>query len=166
MIESTISINESKFVIDSISETEIKIDGEDCNLDIINLDANQYSVIFNNQVFEFIIEQHSPTQYRVEFNNETYNINIEDERDLLFKKFEIQEKISDRLLVVKAPMPGLVLRVEVQVGQNVQIGTGLVVLEAMKMENQIRSPVDGIVQEIKAREKSAIEKGETLIILK
>jgi biotin carboxyl carrier protein len=165
MVEFIININGRKFDIDSISETEIKIDREDCHLDIINLDKNQYSVIFNNQVFEFIIEQDSPTHYRVDFNNESHNLTIDDERDLLFNKFKSREKISNRLLEVKAPMPGLVLRVEVQVGQKVKIGTGLVILEAMKMENEIRSLTDGTVKEIKVIEKSVIDKGETLIIL-
>ena len=164
MVEFTININGRKFDIDSISETEIKIDQEDCHLDVISVDKDQYSVIFNNQVFEFIIKQHSPTHYRVEFNNESHHITIEDQRDLLFNKFESQKKISNRLLEVRAPMPGLVLRVEVQVGQKVKIGTGLVILEAMKMENEIRSLTDGTVKEIKVSEKSVIEKGEILII--
>jgi biotin carboxyl carrier protein len=165
MVEYIVNINGRKFDIDSISDKEIKIDGEDYQFEILNLNKDHCSVIFENEVFEFIIEQQSPTQYQVEFNKESHNLTIEDERDLLFNKFESQDKIGNRLLEVKAPMPGLVLRVEVQVGQKVTIGTGLLILEAMKMENEIRSLADGTVKEIRVREKSAIEKGETLIIL-
>jgi len=165
MAEFIVKINRRKFDIDSKSKKEIQIDGVDCELDIINIDEHQYSVLFNNQVFEFIIEQQSATQYTVDLKGESHNISIEDERDLLLNKFENQDKTSSRLLEVKAPMPGLVLKVEVEVGQKVKIGTGLVILEAMKMENEIRSLVDGKVKEIKVKEKSAIEKGETLIIL-
>jgi biotin carboxyl carrier protein len=65
--------------------------------------------------------------------------------------------------LVKAPMPGLVLRVEVEVGQRVEEGTGVVVLEAMKMENEIRAPGGGVVRDIHVSPGAAVEKGAPLI---
>lgn len=65
--------------------------------------------------------------------------------------------------VVRAPMPGLVLRVEVEAGEQVRSGTGLVVLEAMKMENEIRSPRDGVVRKVWVRAGEAVEKGAELV---
>ncbi len=67
--------------------------------------------------------------------------------------------------VVRAPMPGLVLRLEVAEGQQVAAGTGLVVLEAMKMENEIRSPVAGVVRRVVVAEGAAVEKGAPLVEL-
>jgi len=66
---------------------------------------------------------------------------------------------------VRAPMPGLVLRVEVEEGQAVVAGTGLVVLEAMKMENEIRSPSAGIVRRILVSQGQAVDKGAALVEL-
>jgi len=66
---------------------------------------------------------------------------------------------------VKAPMPGLVLRILVEPGERVEAGTGLVVLEAMKMENQIKAPVAGVVQAVRAEAGTAVEKGQILVIL-
>ncbi len=65
--------------------------------------------------------------------------------------------------IVKAPMPGLVLRVEVEAGQRVGAGGGLLVLEAMKMENEIRSPWDGVVRRVLVRAGEAVEKGAGLV---
>jgi pyruvate carboxylase subunit B len=65
--------------------------------------------------------------------------------------------------VVRAPMPGLVLRVEVAVGQYVEAGAGVIVLEAMKMENEIRAPGAGIVREIWVAAGEAVEKGTQLL---
>ncbi|GBD33077.1 MAG: hypothetical protein KatS3mg081_0156 [Gemmatimonadales bacterium] len=65
--------------------------------------------------------------------------------------------------IVRAPMPGLVLRVEVEVGQRVGAGSGLLVLEAMKMENEIRSPRDGVVRRVLVRAGQAVEKGAELV---
>lgn len=66
---------------------------------------------------------------------------------------------------VRAPMPGLVLRVEVTEGQSVSAGTGLVVLEAMKMENEIRAPAAGTVRKVLVTQGQAVEKGTPLIEL-
>lgn len=65
--------------------------------------------------------------------------------------------------VVKAPMPGMVVRVAVAVGDRVQAGQGLVVLEAMKMENELKAPAAGVVQEVLARPGTAVEKGAVLV---
>jgi biotin carboxyl carrier protein len=65
--------------------------------------------------------------------------------------------------VLKAPMPGLVLRVHVAAGQQVVAGVGLVVLEAMKMENELKSPAAAIVRAVRVKPGEAVEKGQILV---
>jgi biotin carboxyl carrier protein len=67
--------------------------------------------------------------------------------------------------VVRAPMPGLVVRVEVAAGQRVEAGAGLVVVEAMKMENELRAPRAGVVQTVHVAAGQAVEKGVALVTL-
>jgi pyruvate carboxylase len=67
--------------------------------------------------------------------------------------------------VVAAPMPGLVVKVEVEVGQQVKAGQGLVVIEAMKMENELKSPGDGVVARVEVEPGQTVNKGATLIVL-
>jgi biotin carboxyl carrier protein len=66
---------------------------------------------------------------------------------------------------VKAPMPGLVVKVITEIGAVVKKGDPLVVVEAMKMENEIKSSVEGKVTDIKVKEKQAVEKNETLVVI-
>jgi len=66
---------------------------------------------------------------------------------------------------VRAPMPGLVVRIEVAEGQEVDAGTGLVVVEAMKMENELRAPRSGRVQTVHVAVGQAVEKGASLVTL-
>ena len=66
---------------------------------------------------------------------------------------------------VRAPMPGLVVRVEVTVGQEVAAGTGLVVVEAMKMENELRAHSRGLVEQIHVEAGQRVEKGAPLVTL-
>ncbi|MEX2570751.1 MAG: acetyl-CoA carboxylase biotin carboxyl carrier protein subunit [Gemmatimonadota bacterium] len=67
--------------------------------------------------------------------------------------------------VIAAPMPGLVVRVEVEVGQRVVAGQGLVVVEAMKMENELKAPSDGTVASIQVAAGDAVEKSAVLLVL-
>ena len=67
---------------------------------------------------------------------------------------------------IKAPMPGLVVRVEVTEGQAVEVGDGLVVVEAMKMENELRATVKGVVEQVHVKAGERVEKGAALVTLK
>lgn len=66
---------------------------------------------------------------------------------------------------VVAPMPGLVVKVEVEVGEQVRAGQGVVVVEAMKMENELKAPADGVVSRIEVQPGQTVDKGATLIVL-
>jgi biotin carboxyl carrier protein len=68
-------------------------------------------------------------------------------------------------LAVRSPMPGKIVKVLVRPGDEVKAGQGVVVVEAMKMENELRAPRDGRVKEVSAREGHAVESGETLATL-
>lgn len=68
--------------------------------------------------------------------------------------------------VLKAPMPGLVVRVQVEPGQQVAAGAPLVVLEAMKMENQLKAPAAGVVGEVRVSAGATVEKGQVLVTLR
>ena len=65
--------------------------------------------------------------------------------------------------VLKAPMPGLVVRVQVKPGDKVAAGTGLVVLEAMKMENELKAAAAGVVKAVRVSPGEAVEKGQLLV---
>jgi biotin carboxyl carrier protein len=67
--------------------------------------------------------------------------------------------------VIAAPMPGLVLRINVEVGEQIEAGQGIVVVEAMKMENELRAPTAGRVARIDVAAGQAVEKGTVLVVL-
>jgi len=67
--------------------------------------------------------------------------------------------------VLKAPMPGKVVLIEVEVGQAVEPGDGLIVLEAMKMENEFRATVAGTVREVRVQVGQAVNLGDTLVVI-
>jgi len=96
---------------------------------------------------------------------ERVDVAVEDERT---RGIEAGTATSRRVSgggTVRAPMPGLVVRIEVAEGQEVDAGTGLVVVEAMKMENELRAPRPGKVQTVHVAVGQAVEKGASLVTL-
>jgi pyruvate carboxylase subunit B len=101
--------------------------------------------------------------WSVQLAGETWAVSVMDERTRQLRALTGQAKRSGGGGVVKAPMPGLVLRLEVEVGQRVEPGAGVVVLEAMKMENEIKAPGGGVIAAIHVAAGQAVEKGTPLL---
>jgi pyruvate carboxylase subunit B len=104
-----------------------------------------------------------PEGWVVERAGEAWIAQVTDERSRELERFREKRAGRDAPGLVRAPMPGLVLRVEVAVGQQVPAGGGLVVLEAMKMENEIRSPSPGTVRAVLVQAGQAVDKGAPLV---
>jgi biotin carboxyl carrier protein len=99
----------------------------------------------------------------VEVDGETYRIRVEEETRYIIRTRG--GKVATGGQVLKAPMPGKVVLVEVEVGQAVKPGDGLIVLEAMKMENEFRATVTGTVKEIRVRAGQAVNLGDPLVVI-
>ena len=99
----------------------------------------------------------------VEVDGETYRIRVEEETRYIIRTRGGKAQTSGQVL--KAPMPGKVVHVGVEVGQAVKPGDGLIVLEAMKMENEFRATVVGSVKEIRVQVGQPVNPGDTLVVI-
>jgi len=96
---------------------------------------------------------------------ERVEIEVQDDRSKQIEALTGQGRKVAAGGVVKAPMPGLVVRVEVTQGEVVEVGKGLVVVEAMKMENELRATHQGVVEQIHVKAGDRVEKGAALVTL-
>jgi biotin carboxyl carrier protein len=96
---------------------------------------------------------------------ERLELEVQDDRAKQIETLVGRGKAPTHSGVIKAPMPGLVVRVEVVAGQEVDAGAGLVVVEAMKMENELRAAQRGVVQQIHVQPGDRVEKGAALVTL-
>jgi biotin carboxyl carrier protein len=97
------------------------------------------------------------------YNNQKYSAKITEPMDELLKSMGLENALVQKISEVKAPMPGLVLDVLVSPGDSVEIGQKILVLEAMKMENAIKSPTAGVVASINVSRGQAVDKNYILI---
>lgn len=137
------------------------------NLDVLKLSKSNFHILNNKRSFKVSIEESNfnSKSYVINVNSNNYKVQISNELDLLIEEMGFSLGSSKKENIIKAPMPGLILNVNVSEGQKVKEGEILVILEAMKMENTLTAPNDGIIKSIFAENGKTVEKGETLIEL-
>ena len=157
--------NENKAHEIELKDNKIIIDGQNADIDLVHIYKEKYHIIDNNESFniEVVRADFQNKIFEIKVNDTIYPIQLEDELDMLLEKMGMSAVGSNTMDNVKAPMPGLVLRITVEVGQEVNKGDNLIVLEAMKMENIIKATGIGKVKNILVTEKQAVEKNQLLI---
>ena len=148
-----------------LQDEKIKIDGKDTNIDLVKILDNKFHILENHKSYnlEVLHADYVTKRFSIKVNNNIYDLNLQNELDLLFNKIGMSSESADKMDNVKAPMPGLVLDVLVEIGQTVNKGDNLLILEAMKMENVFKASGDAVIKSIKVSERQAVEKGEELI---
>ena len=96
-------------------------------------------------------------------NGKKFKFVVKDKYDELLKSLGMDNLATTKVANLKAPMPGLVINIAIEVGQTVQKGDALLILEAMKMENVIKSPTDGVIKSILVKKGDAVEKNQVLL---
>ena len=133
--------------------------------DLIQLGPNQWHLIQNNRSYRIEVVRFEPDEkeFSLMINGVTISGEIKDKYDLLLQKMGLSNLMAAAVNEVKAPMPGLVLDIITEEGAEVSKGDSLLVLEAMKMENVLKSPTDGVVKSISVKPGEAVEKNQVLI---
>lgn len=148
-----------------IVNDEITVDGQITNINLCRLAPRHSHIIFNNRSYniELASEDRSAKICVVKVNGTAYQVSLEDDYDVLLKQLGFDLAQSNKVQEIKAPMPGLVLKVLAIPGMEVKKGDSMLILEAMKMENMIKSPTDGIVKNISVIPGDKVEKNQILI---
>jgi biotin carboxyl carrier protein len=161
-----VSVNEVKeFEINFSSSHSGTINGSSFDLNLIEEKSGTFHVLKNHQSYnvEVLATDLIEKTFTVKVNGNVYTLVVKDKYDVLLKSLGFENLNSGKVNEVKAPMPGLVLDIRVNVGDVVKKGDALLVLEAMKMENILKSPAEGVVKKIAISKAQAVEKNQVLI---
>jgi pyruvate carboxylase subunit B len=144
---------------------EITVDGERLAVDLRAVGGSQtYSLLLDNRSYEFFVERR-PGGYDLMIEGDRFSVDVEDARLKQLKAMGGAEHVEGGAATVYAPMPGLVVKLLVVPGDLVEANQGLLILEAMKMENEIRAPKAGLIRSIGAVAGQTVGQGDVLLTI-
>lgn len=146
---------------------KVLIDGVITPFDLKEIRPGSYHVLINGKSVEVevLLSDKASKKHVLRVNGKTTEVSLRDHYDDLLRELGMDSTSSSRVGDLKAPMPGLVVDVPVQIGQTVQKGDTLVILEAMKMENTLKCTASAVVKKIAVKKGQAVEKNEVLVYL-
>lgn len=156
------TVNDRQYTIEIDQDDRIIVDGDSYDVDFQQLsEGGILSLLLNNQSLEAIVEERDGA-WEVLIRGELYSVQVQDERAFRLAKARgvVAELTGDAS--IKSPMPGLIIAVPVEEGQEVSKGDQIVILESMKMENELRSPRDGVVRRVYVEPGQSVEKNQLL----
>jgi biotin carboxyl carrier protein len=162
----TAEINDKTYEIEFSDQTcsKGKINGQNFELDVIEK-GNSFHIISNYKSYNInvINLNESAKSVTLEIDRQIIQVKITDELDILLKSMGINEQKIKKNTDLKAPMPGLVSKIFVNIGDQINEGDNLLVLEAMKMENNLKAESSAVIKDILVKQGSSVEKNEILI---
>jgi biotin carboxyl carrier protein len=146
---------------------EWQVNGHPAHVDIQFQPNGLISILYNNSSYTATIDKidRKNKELTVKVDGQSHKIEISEAIDQLLSSMGLDLKAMKKIEPVKAPMPGMILKILVEPGQQINKGDGLLILEAMKMENVLKATGPATVKSIKAEPRTAVEKGAILIEL-
>jgi biotin carboxyl carrier protein len=157
-------VGQNEYEIEIVDD-KVLVDGEVVNVDLRQSGAPElYSLLYNGRSYEMLIEEDRFT-YDVTLRGERFEVQVEDERTRRLNIGRKMISVPEGEFAVNAPIPGLVVRILVEEGQPVTDEQPLILLEAMKMENEIRAARAGVVKKIACAPGQRVEQNAVLVVL-
>ncbi|HMN47686.1 MAG TPA: acetyl-CoA carboxylase biotin carboxyl carrier protein subunit [Ignavibacteriaceae bacterium] len=167
MIDYIASIDDKSTEVKIIDHEFILVNGIKKKYFITELNEKKYLLKVDNKIFEASLLSNSNGTVDVFINKKLFKVNVLTSlQDKALKLIQQSEVNKSHQTKIKSPMPGLVLKINKNIGDIVYKGETVLVLEAMKMENEIKAPVDGKIEEMYAEPGLAIEKNFLLFSIK
>ncbi len=147
-----------------IDGDEIFVDGDRVEVDLQQIaEPELYSILYDGHSYELVVEA-TRYNYTVLIRGDQYQIMVEDERTRRLNASRRQNELPDGEFAIKAPIPGLVVKLLVADGDTVEANQPLLILEAMKMENEIRSPRACTIKKVEIAAGQRVEQNAVMIV--
>lgn len=156
-------VNEQEFVIEIDQDDVITVNGERHGIDFHELsEGGTLSLLIDHRSLEAIVEERDDA-WEVLLHGELYTVQVQDERAYRLAQARGQLSDASEAVVIRSPMPGLILNVLVKEGEHISQGQTVVILESMKMENELRAGRDGVVTRVHVNTGDSVEKNQELV---
>ena len=157
------TIDEKEYLVEIIDDRHVSIDGKIVELDFESVKSQPvFSLIVDGKSYEAYVYQ-GDEELEVMVKGRLYHSKVEDERERRLRAASGGVVAQSGPFQLKAPMPGLIVAVSVEVGQEVKKGDVLLILESMKMQNELKSPRDGTVGRIQVAAGDSVEQRQKML---
>jgi biotin carboxyl carrier protein len=153
-------INNQQFEVEIQGDGSVTINGQPHEIDFLQIGPSRYSIIKDFKSLELVIEDNQDG-YDILLNGRRYSGHVLDERALLMANRRGGFKAASGEL--HSPMPGLIVQINVKPGDAVTEGQTIVILESMKMQNELKAPRSGTVENILVAQGQTVDKGALLV---
>lgn len=158
------TVNGQTFEIEINQDGRIAVNGQERIVDFRSITSNLFSALIDNQSIEALVDFRDGA-YQVLMSGDLYDVQVMDERQQRLMSASSGFAEHQGEVLVRSPMPGLIVEVRVREGQPVKKGDSLCVLESMKMENDIKAPKSGTVDRISVAKGDSVEQNRVLMVL-
>jgi len=159
-------VGDNTYIIEVDEDHRIIFDDEVVDIDFTRIgDHGLHSMIVEDQSFEALVEQVDSAHWQVFMEGKLYEVEVYEESIRRLQKRTALGADDSGELVVRAPMPGLVLSIAVSEGQEIESGDTVVILESMKMENELKAPRGGVIDRIEIEPGQSVEQNQVLIVI-
>lgn len=161
-----VSVNGHQFDVDVDSRTAT-VNQAPFQADVIEFRRGRFHILRDRRSYtaEVLQANHEEKSFVIKVDNAVFTLQAHDRFDALLLEMGIDAAAAKKINDLKAPMPGLVLKVMVAEGQTITKGDPILVLEAMKMENVIKAPSEGKVKKVSVSKGDKVEKNQVMITL-
>ena len=159
------TIGEKTFIIEINRDGEITIDGQAYPIDLRAIDEVTFSLLLDSISYEALVDTTSDENVNVLLRGRLYAAQVMDERATRLSKAGGGPAVPAGEFTLKSPMPGLIVAIQVNEGDAVKKGQTLIVLESMKMENELKAPHDGTVGSIKVKLRQSVDQHQALLVV-
>jgi len=160
-----IQINDGSKITVEKTGNDLIIDGHKSDHEIIQVDEKNFKVFTKSKIFSIAVLEKDDKQLTLSIDGKSVSVSSFSHIDQILEKLGMNSTNSTSISDIKAPMPGTILSLDVEEGNEVCKGDTILILEAMKMENVIKSPGDGKVSSILVKQGDNVEKNQLLISL-
>ena len=157
------TVDDKQFLVEIIDEKHISVDGKVYEVDFESVSGQPvYSLILDGKSHEAYVAS-GDNNWQVLLRGRLFPVTVEDEREMRLRSAAGGGVAETGEFHLRAPMPGLVVAIPVEEGQQIKKGQVLLILESMKMQNELKSPRDGTVGRIRVRAGETVEQKQTLL---
>jgi biotin carboxyl carrier protein len=140
-------------------EWKCKLDGRELPLDVVSAQDGMLSLLLQGKSYE-VKQETVAAETNVVVGQERFSASVRDPRS--FRSRRRLGASEQGVMKIKAPMPGKVVRILAPAGSPVEMGQSVLVIEAMKMQNELKAPKTGVVKKINVEEGAAVDAGQAL----